>query len=575
MALDSGLMEGMSCLEPSEQSVLNTALVARPMEGTMDTDPSERSVLAMHFDYGLLDLESPARPALDATLDGRPMEGIPDPHPLENSGLVMALDSELKKGISGLKPLEHSVINMDVDNNIVEIQEEPMFGSDRGWSFLKFTDTMREEALKIRSAGQVPAGNVGRVAVSPAMDYTSDRDMCNYDVNSEGFRCWNTDQDVMNQYETFNGLPVYYGGDMYDSEDSELDDPLELARMAYVEDYNFDVPEGMDVMVHHRSRSSDDSGTRRDDTVYMVPVCQMVSCVTRIGPDTFSDTAGTENTVVNGQDMDDFYQWAGSSDDEDFIVSDVGSSVDISLNMPEEEELINTEVESVVDFDSDDSVRDFCGDSNKGSVAELEWNTWDKACALDFQDASGAFPPDPAVVLPAVEFSEILFAKKNVTMTFWTDMYYDMYYARLCLILTVCYDCLCLIALFRTVMSLPRDWVEVLVWTGHDKGYGRSSGWELRDMPQLYPPCVVYRVADYLTEIKVPGWSFVLSGDMNNSARRCVCIHGTPMGVFSTGRISLTLIGCRACVGGSVSCSNWPCLDHAVDFSPGESGSAI
>ena len=27
----------------------------------------------------------------------------------------------------------------------------------------------------------------------------------------------------------------------------------------------------------------------------------------------------------------------------------------------------------------------------------------------------------------------------------------------------VCYDCLLLVALFRTVMSLPRDWVEVFV----------------------------------------------------------------------------------------------------------------
>ena len=71
-------------------------------------------------------------------------------------------------------------------------------------------------------------------------------------------------------------------------------------------------------------------------------------------------------------------------------------------------------------------------------------------------------------------------------------------------------------------MSLPRDWVEMLVWTGHDKGYGRSSGWELWYLPRLYPPCVVYRVA---------GWSFVLSGDTNNSARRCVCIRGTPLGL--------------------------------------------
>ena len=123
-----------------------------------------------------------------------------------------------------------------------------------------------------------------------------------------------------------------------------------------MEDYYFDVPEGMDLMVHHRSQSLDDSETRRDDTLDMVTVCQTVSCVTRIGPDEFSDTSGTETAVVNGQDIDDFNQWAGSSDDEDFFVCNAGSSVDISLSMSEQEELINTEVESVVDFDSDDSV---------------------------------------------------------------------------------------------------------------------------------------------------------------------------------------------------------------------------
>ena len=46
--------------------------------------------------------------------------------------------------------------------------------------------------------------------------------------------------DVEYQYETFNGLPVYYGGDVYDAEDTEEYDPLEMACMAYVEDYNFD-----------------------------------------------------------------------------------------------------------------------------------------------------------------------------------------------------------------------------------------------------------------------------------------------------------------------------------------------
>ena len=99
---------------------------------------------------------------------------------------------------------------------------------------------------------------------------------------------------------------MYYGGDICNSEDSEWDDPLELASVVYVEDYNFDVPEGMDLMIHRRSRSSDGFGTQRDDQVDMIPVSQMVSCVTRNGLDTFSDASGRETAAVNGQDMDDF-----------------------------------------------------------------------------------------------------------------------------------------------------------------------------------------------------------------------------------------------------------------------------
>ena len=66
--------------------------------------------------------------------------------------------------------------------------------------------------------------------------------------------------------------------------------------------------------------------------------------------------------------------------------------------------------------------------------------------------------------------------------------------------MSVCYDCLCLMALFRALMSLARDWV----------------------VPRIYPPCVVDRLGGYLMEIKVPGLGLVLSEDKNNSARRYV-----------------------------------------------------
>ena len=67
------------------------------------------------------------------------------------------------------------------------------------------------------------------------------------EVRSEGLRQWNMDMNVECQYEIFNGLPVYYGGDLCDSKELEEYDTLDLARAAYAEDDNFDAPEGMDI----------------------------------------------------------------------------------------------------------------------------------------------------------------------------------------------------------------------------------------------------------------------------------------------------------------------------------------
>ena len=66
--------------------------------------------------------------------------------------------------------------------------------------------------------------------------------MCIADIHTEGFQCWNTNRDILDQCEMFNGLSVYNGSDMYASEDSEWDDHYALASAAYVEDYNFEVP---------------------------------------------------------------------------------------------------------------------------------------------------------------------------------------------------------------------------------------------------------------------------------------------------------------------------------------------
>ena len=60
---------------------------------------------------------------------------------------------------------------------------------------------------------------------------------------------------------------------MYDSEDSDWDDPYALASAEYVEDYDFDVPEGMDLMVHHHRLDPDSLDVQQDCQMDMAPAC--------------------------------------------------------------------------------------------------------------------------------------------------------------------------------------------------------------------------------------------------------------------------------------------------------------
>ena len=136
--------------------------------------------------------------------------------------------------------------------------------------------------------------------------------------------------------------------------------------------------------------------------------------------------------------------------------------------------------------------------------------------------------------------------------------------------LAVCYDCLCLISLFRTVMSLSYDWDEVFGWIGHDEGSDYSPAGASGYLPWcLNSPLVMDMMTHYLTEIKVLGWSLVLLETMYTGARRCVCTRLTPPGAFPAGWISLALIAHRAYVGGLVGFADWSCMDGAVDISPG------
>ena len=82
-------------------------------------------------------------------------------------------------------------------------------------------------------------------------------------IADNGYRC-----------ETIDGMTVYYGSDLCDSDESDWDDPYDIASEEYVDQYNFGVPEGMDLMVFERGRGPYGSDMLDDEGTGLAHVCQ-------------------------------------------------------------------------------------------------------------------------------------------------------------------------------------------------------------------------------------------------------------------------------------------------------------
>ena len=52
--------------------------------------------------------------------------------------------------------------------------------------------------------------------------------------------CDCAERDILNEFETVNGMPVYYGGDLYDS---DWEDPRDLAYVDWMDWCDFSTPE--------------------------------------------------------------------------------------------------------------------------------------------------------------------------------------------------------------------------------------------------------------------------------------------------------------------------------------------
>ena len=72
--------------------------------------------------------------------------------------------------------------------------------------------------------------------------------------------------------------------------------------------------------------------------------------------------------------------------------------------------------------------------------------------------------------------------------------------------LVLCYDCLCLISLIQTMMSLSYDGDGAFEWIGHDEGYDCSPAGELGYIPRcLCLPWAMDRMTQYLTRDQKTG----------------------------------------------------------------------
>ena len=246
MSLDNSSLNELPDDEPLEHAVLHVTPDGGPMEGAPVLEPLEHLVLEKSLDSGHMEgapvLILIEHSVLEKPLDGGPMEGAPVLEAIEHSVLEMSLDGGLMKGISQLEPLEDSVPNAALNSQPIEgapflhsskcsvlqmglakglMTEDggPPLGPDRNLTLSNGPHVTGIVDRVLSRLVPLPAEDVGRETLSPADGRLRAGDG-NTDGNiMTGFQCWNTEGDV--QYETFNVMPVYYGGDLYDSEDSD------------------------------------------------------------------------------------------------------------------------------------------------------------------------------------------------------------------------------------------------------------------------------------------------------------------------------------------------------------------
>ena len=191
--------------------------------------------------------------------------------------------------------------------------------------------------------------------------------------------------DICDQFETIDGMAVYYGSDLCDSDESDWDDPYDIAE--YVEQYNFDVPEGMDLMVFERCRGSYGSELLEDEGTGLAHGCQT----------TLSYPQGELDTVDIDPLMDVFEQKLHVT------------AAPVSPNVRSGSEIYDCG--TVLSEEGDIS------DSDDESIEDRERNSWVDWCNSAFGNGFSTFPSDADDPQPMVVFSDKLFSDEVLADT--------------------------------------------------------------------------------------------------------------------------------------------------------------
>ena len=125
----------------------------------------------------------------------------------------------------------------------------------------------------------------------------------------------------------------------------------------------------------------------------------------------------------------------------------------------------------------------------------------------------------------------------------------------------LCYDCLCLMALFRAIRLLIQDWAVWPVWTGMIPGDCRTITWEVGWIRGLITPCDVNCLCAMMNR-RIKGMQGDVVVEMtdrvdDNRLQRCADACEDSLGVISAGGTPTLVIGRFGCVRASVGCCDW------------------